>query len=401
MKLFDERQNCCGCTACAQICPRGAISLLPDSEGFLYPVVDSAVCIHCGLCRRVCAFQRDQNSKNANVSSNLLKIFAVKHRNIAIRGESQSGGLFTLLSDPILARGGVIYGAGFRPDWSVCHQRAETMGARDALRGSKYVQSQLDNTFQDVRADLLQKREVLFSGTPCQIAGLRSFLMMSQVDMSRLLLCDLVCHGVPSPMVWRDYLAWREQKMGKKIKRAVFRDSKRFGWHSGMGTILFADDQLEETNIFSHLFYQRLIHRPACHACPHATPQRVSDVTMADFWGIERAHPDFVDNIGVSLALIHSDKGLQALSAAAERMEIIESDIESCRQSMLSKPSSQNPRSRQFWLDYQRGNFELIHRKYFIPHQWRMFVGKIVKRFPMSIHIKQRFLERKMLSGEK
>ena len=391
MKLFDERQNCCGCTACAQICPRGAISLLPDSEGFLYPVVDSAVCIHCGLCRRVCAFQRDQNSKNANVSSNLLKIFAVKHRNIAIRGESQSGGLFTLLSDPILARGGVIYGAGFRPDWSVCHQRAETMGARDALRGSKYVQSQLDNTFQNVRADLLQKREVLFSGTPCQIAGLRSFLMMSQVDMSRLLLCDLVCHGVPSPMVWRDYLAWREQKMRKKIKRAVFRDSKRFGWHSHVETLSFDDGSILSDTFYATLFYQHVMLRPSCHGCAYTMPQRCADVTMADFWGIERAHPDFADNIGVSLALIHSDKGLQALSAAAERMEIIESDIESCRQPQLSFPAVVSPRRAQFWADYHQQGFQTASQKYVAKTLIRSRLNALVRRSETLSRLVQAF----------
>lgn len=394
MKIFEARQNCCGCTACVQICPRGALSLWPDSEGFLYPVVDRSACVDCGLCRRVCAFQRDQKAKNSpenDSTINPLKVLAVKHRNIAIRSQSQSGGLFTLLSDPILSRGGVVYGAGFCPDWIVCHQRAETIEARDALRGSKYVQSDLGNTFQSVRDDLLQKREVLFSGTPCQIAALRSFLMMGKIDIKRLLLCDLVCHGVPSPMIWRDYLAWREQKTGQKIKNVVFRDSKRFGWHSGMGTILFANGLLEETGVFSHLFYGRLIHRLSCYACPYATPRRVSDVTMADYWGIERAHPDFSDNIGVSLALIHSDKGSQALSEASERMEVVESDIESCRQTQLRRPAAPSPHRAEFWANYTQKGFQDASKRYVAKTLARSRLNALVRRSETLSRLVQAF----------
>ena len=383
MKLFDERQNCCGCTACVQTCPRGAISLKTDREGFLYPDVDADKCVDCGLCRKVCAFQRDQRSKNSsekNFAADPLKILAVKHRNVAIRSESQSGGLFTLLSDPILERGGVVYGAGFRPDFSVAHQRAETREARDLLRGSKYVQSDLGNVFQSVRNDLRDGREVLFSGTPCQAAGLRSFLEVSKTDMSRLLLCDLVCHGTPSPMVWRDYLAWCEKRAGQKIKSVCFRDSQRFGWHSHVETLVFEGGNIHSDRIYTTLFYQHVMHRPSCHACPYETPRRSSDVTMGDFWGIERSHPDFADNIGVSLALVHSEKGLQAMASAAERMEIVESNFDECSQPTLCEPVKAALRRKYFWNDFKKVEFNFMFQKYIIPISIQEQIYKISKQ---------------------
>ncbi len=386
MKLFAERQNCCGCTACVQTCPRGAISLSTDSEGFAYPVVDERQCVDCGLCREVCAFQRDQRGKNSpekNSAADPLKILAVKHRNVAIRSESQSGGLFTLLSDPILERGGVIYGAGFRADFSVTHQRAETRAARDLLRGSKYVQSDLGNVFQNVRDDLRQGREVLFSGTPCQVAGLRSFLMMSKSDMRRLLLCDLVCHGTPSPMVWRDYLAWCEKRAGQKITSACFRDSRRFGWHSHVETLVFENGKIHSDKIYTTLFYQRLMHRPSCHACPYATPRRASDVTMGDFWGIERSHPDFADNIGISLALVHSEKGMQAMAAAAERMEIVESKVDECSQPTLCEAVKPSKRRNLFWQDYKKNKIDFVIIKFGILfleiNKFKTLMSRILK----------------------
>lgn len=352
MRLFDERPNCCGCSACVQICPHGAITMRADDEGFAYPTVEAARCVGCGLCQRVCAFQRDQRARREEANGaemQLPRFFAVKHRNVAIRSESQSGGLFTLLSDPVLARGGVVYGAGFRPDFSVCHQRAGTREERDALRGSKYVQSDMGDTFRAVRQDLADGREVLFSGTPCQAAGLRSFLALSATDTSRLLICDLVCHGTPSPMVWRDYLAWCERRAGQAIASVCFRDSRRFGWHSGTGSIVFENGEFAKTSVFSYLFYGRFIHRPSCHRCPYTSPDRESDVTMADYWGIERSHPEFDDNIGVSLAIVHSDKGMRAFGEASNRMEFIETNFDECRQPMLCKPSVPSKQREAFW----------------------------------------------------
>ncbi|MDR0965159.1 MAG: Coenzyme F420 hydrogenase/dehydrogenase, beta subunit C-terminal domain [Myxococcales bacterium] len=361
---FDDRADCCGCTACVHACPRDALAMRPDAEGFAYPVTDASRCIDCGLCRRICAFQNDRSFRSNGPMGDLPRVLAVKHRNVAIRSQSQSGGLFTLLSDPVLAAGGVVYGAGFREDFSVAHQRATTREARDELRGSKYVQSDLGRIFRDVRCDLEAGRLVLFSGTPCQVAALDRALTVAKVDRSHLLLCDLVCHGTPSPRLWRDYLTWMARREGSAIVRACFRDSQRFGWHTGLGTLAFANGHTAVTDLFAQFFLKDLVLRPSCHVCPYATLTRVSDITMGDFWGIERAHPDFGDNIGVSLALIHSDKGRQAIEAASARMECVESCAEKAMQPNLRAPSKPSPRREQFWSDYERRGFDFVLMKY-------------------------------------
>lgn len=388
MKLFDRGHDCCGCTACAQICPRGAIAMQADGEGFAYPIVDDERCVGCGLCQKVCAFQGDRRAGCPPAESSAdgpLTILAVKHRNVAIRCQSQSGGLFTLLSDPVLARGGAIYGAGFRPDFSVCHQRAQTREVRDALRGSKYVQSEMGDTFRAVRQDLADGREVLFSGTPCQIAGLRAYLALQEVDRSRLVLCDLVCHGTPSPMVWRDYLAWCERQSGQRIAKVCFRDSLRFGWHSHIETIIFQNGEIHSDEIFATLFYQHLVLRPSCHVCPYVSPRRCSDVTMGDFWGIERTHPEFADNIGVSLAIVHTEKGKQAMAEVSGKMDVVQSDLAACWQPNLCAPTKIPSDRSRFWKNYQTKkenifksySFEVQKKRY--RHSLRRLVRDLMR----------------------
>ena len=265
-KLTVPRDSCSGCSACAAICPKGAIAMKPDDEGFLCPVIDEEKCVRCGLCLKVCAFKENQaqrsecteRAEGSSESEKFPQAFAVKHANAHIRENSQSGGLFTLISDPILERGGVVYGAGFREDLSVCHKRAVTKEERDALRGSKYVQSDMGDAFRSVREDLRSGMDVLFSGTPCQCAGLRHFLELTHTDTARLILADLICHGTPSPLVWREYLKWQEARNGQKIVRASFRDKRRFGWHASMETLTFANGTSHSDNLYATIFYMRV-----------------------------------------------------------------------------------------------------------------------------------------------
>ena len=192
-----DKHKCCGCAACVQVCPKQCISFNEDEQGFRYPSVDNVVCVNCGLCERVCPVLNQDESKQP------LQVYAAKNPNEKIRLMSSSGGIFTMLAESIIDQGGVVFGARFDEKWEVEHAYTETKDGLEPFRGSKYVQSRIGNTYQQVKEFLLSGREVLFTGTPCQIAGLKRFLRR---DYENLLTVDVVCHGVPSPLVWRTYL---------------------------------------------------------------------------------------------------------------------------------------------------------------------------------------------------
>lgn len=220
-----NKSQCCGCTACASICPHNAISMEPDVLGFLYPIVDEQKCTNCGLCEKVCAF-----NEHYDTSLNLSQpdAYAARHKNMQEVETSRSGAAFIAISDWILKKDGVIYGVGYTDHFRVVHKRATTREERDEFKGSKYVQSDLRGIFQQVKADLKSGRIVLFSGTPCQTSGLASYI--GNKLRENLYLVDIVCHGVPGPFVWRDYIAYLEKKHGDRICWVNFRDKQKFGW---------------------------------------------------------------------------------------------------------------------------------------------------------------------------
>lgn len=225
MIKIDNPADCCGCTACASVCVHNAITMQPDALGFLYPHVDSTKCVECGLCEKVCSFNDNEDSLTNRVNP---QAWAARHRNINEVMKSRSGAAFVAISDYILEQGGVVYGAGYKDHFRVAHKRATTKEERDEFRGSKYVQSDLSGVFQMVKEDLRNGLMVLFSGTPCQTAGLNSFI--SRKLRENLVLVDIVCHGVPSPFIWRDYIAYLEKRSGRKISVVNFRDKEIYGW---------------------------------------------------------------------------------------------------------------------------------------------------------------------------
>ena len=229
-----DPKECCGCTACASICGHNAITMTPDPLGFLYPKVDVDKCVECGMCEKVCQF-----NENYDRSLNLDQpsAYAARHKDIDEVMKSRSGAAFVAISDYILEQGGVVYGAGYKDHFRVAHKRATTKEERDEFRGSKYVQSDLTGVFRSVKEDLKNGLTVLFSGTPCQTAGLNSFV--GKRLREKLVLIDIVCHGVPGPYVWREYLAYLEKKHGAKICRVDFRDKRKFGWKAHNETVKF------------------------------------------------------------------------------------------------------------------------------------------------------------------
>ncbi|MEY8611970.1 Coenzyme F420 hydrogenase/dehydrogenase, beta subunit C-terminal domain [Parabacteroides segnis] len=343
MIKIDSKEKCCGCWACVQRCPKHCITMVEDDEGFLYPKVDSSLCIDCSLCEKVCPVINQGEPRIPDV------VYAAKNLNEEIRMASSSGGIFTLLAEEVIAKGGVVFGARFNEEWDVVHDYTETIEGLSAFRGSKYVQSRVGKCYSQVEEFLEKGRKVLFSGTPCQIAGLKKFLRKEYED---LFMVDFICHGVPSPGVWRLYLKEIQEKVSHKspdsssffggrkvfIKNIFFRD-KQFGWkkfssvfhflvaeNEGMSkeSILFSETL--NKNIFLRGFLMDLYLRPSCYLCPSKSLKSGSDITIGDYWGIALILPDFDDDKGVSAVVANSGKGKYLLKSL--KMEYRETSYE-------------------------------------------------------------------------
>lgn len=360
MIKIDTPQNCCGCTACASICPKQAITMQPDALGFLYPIVDAGRCTNCGLCEKVCAFNENYD-KNTD---GILDVYAVRHKKIEEIEKSRSGAMFIAITDYILENGGVVYGAGYCDHFHVVHKRAATVAERDEFRGSKYVQSDLGNTFTQVATDLKNGLLVCFSGTPCQTAGLHSFLKTKKTNTEKLLLVDIVCHGTPSPYIWRDYLAYIEKRHKGKATTISFREKDVLGWASHKESFTINNKKII-TNTYTDLFYKHIMFRHSCGTCHFANTQRPSDITIADFWGWEKVNPQFnKDNKGVSLVLVNSKKGLFLFKKTASHITSIKTELELALQPNLCHPSEISPSRIEFENNYARKGFIYVAKKY-------------------------------------
>lgn len=288
------------------------------------------------------------------------KYFIAKHKNEKIRLLSRSGGVFTALSDEWLKRNGVIYGCVMDENLYIRHVRAETEGERNRMRGSKYVQSDLGNSFVLIKRDLDDNRWVLFSGTSCQVAGLRAFLGK---DYQKLLCVDIVCHGVPSPKVWQDYLNYWRQKRKKQIISVDFRNKEKYGWASHIETIKFTERNID-SRIYTELFYQHRILRPSCYKCPHKSLNHPGDITIADAWGVHEANPEVDDNKGVSLLLINTSKGREVMHYVKGACNIESVDIKKYMQEPLMRAFDKPDDRDAFWKEYSNSSFDKIAKKY-------------------------------------
>lgn len=361
MDLFNKKNECCGCTACLNICSKKAIFMKEDEEGFKYPQIKSALCINCGMCKKICPL----NNKRVLNATHQPKVYGAKIKDFSVRSESTSGGVFSALSGNIIKKGGTVYGAAFDNNMNVTHMRAENILECGKFRGSKYVQSSLSRLFVQIEKDLKNNLFVLFSGTPCQCDGLSHYLDFKKTNCERLVLCDIVCHGVPSPKIWRDYIKSIEQK--GKITNYKFRD-KNSGWH-GANIRVDYDDGSNEINTltvksFTTLYFAHYITRPSCEKCLYTNFDRCSDITIGDFWGIEKVNPEFDDNKGVSLVLLNTLKGEMIFSEIKDNLDYFESNTNDCIQEQLRKPPKTARRRKAFWSNYSSHGFNYIAKKY-------------------------------------
>lgn len=361
MELVKEKGQCCGCRTCEYVCPKSAITMETDSQGFWYPTIDSEKCIDCGLCLKKCAFQSGYKKR---MEFEPAYGYAARHKDMDILMKSRSGGAFTAITDHILSEGGVIYGAGYdekKGFFKVVHKRAETEEQRNEFRGSKYVQSDLGDVFLQVKKDLKNGRKVLFSGTGCQVGALHTFLGR---EYENLLTLDIVCHGVPSPKIWEDFLKMREKEKGGKITGVDFRDKVRFGWE-GHRESIWVDEKRYSSKLYTKIFHLATDYRPSCFQCVYTNRNRVGDITIADFWGHEKAVPGFnEDNKGVSLVLVNTQKGYDMWNIASKDMDVIDCTGYPYRHMNMKRPTKKPDNYDEFWQDYEENGFAFIMKKY-------------------------------------
>lgn len=340
INLFETKEQCCACGACLNACPTNAIAMHADARGFLYPQINHELCVQCGKCKRVCNYQQNNNSPATQV------VYASMLRDASTLKRSSSGGAFAAVAKNVLNSGGVVFGCAMSykkgklyPE----HIMIDQLQDLHRLQGSKYVQSNIGESYQLVKEQLIKGKIVLFTGTPCQVDGLLGFLGEKHTN---LLTIDLICHGVPSTQFFQDYIAFLEHKTKRRIIEYDFRN-KENGWGSycykmkseNIGLKTVEKLYYARRSSYFWLFLKGASHRPNCYQCKYASAQRVGDLTIGDFWGIDKEHPDYVDqsdepldiNQGVSCILVNSENGRLYLEKSGDSLILRESSVEKVR----------------------------------------------------------------------
>ena len=357
---IQEKSKCCGCSACKNICSKNCISMVSDNEGFLYPKIDTLKCISCNLCEKVCSILNNSTITDKRTA------YACYNSDETIRLQSSSGGIFTLLAEKILSQGGVVFGASFDENFNVVHTKAETIAELSKFRGSKYVQSDINTTYKQAELFLKKGIKVLFSGTPCQINGLSNYL---RKEYDNLLLIDFICHGTPSPLIWNNYVKNKEKDFQSTPQKISFRD-KNYGWKKFSISFSFKNDTkyLKDLNedIFMKGFLSDLYLRPSCYTCNARGEHRTSDITLADFWGIQNILPELDDDKGTSLVITNTLKGTEIFKSIQDNMIYQTVDLD---QAIKYNPSylksvTPNKYREKFFNEYNLVPFDVLIQKY-------------------------------------
>lgn len=361
IKLADKNL-CSGCHACYNICPQNCITMDADDEGFLYPDIEQEKCVSCGRCKTVCPVLREYNGHKRG------QAYACINKNDEIRMNSSSGGIFTLIAEYVTEQGGIVFGASFDSELNVHHIEVKNKDGLYKLRGSKYLQSRIGNTYAVAESYLKQGRIVLFSGTPCQISGLKAYLGK---EYDNLIMQDIICHGVPSPMVWQKYLAYQEEIYDCPIDRKsnpAFRQ-KDEGWKIYNVSFKFINDAVykksSDKDLYIKAFLSNICLRPSCYNCNSKFLERESDITLADFWGVENVVPDMFDDKGTSLVFVNSPKGRKIFEKISKDMLYKEVDIDNAvmYNSSAFKSCSMPLKRKTFMQNITSENFgEYVHR---------------------------------------
>lgn len=378
MISIQKKARCCGCRSCEQACPYNCIEMQSDEEGFLYPKVNQEKCIGCNLCNKACPIEQVLLNKSTE-SEGTPSVFGGWYKDEEIRRESSSGGAFTLFAEEIIKNGGRVFGCTLDSDMKAVHVGVDNIDDLSALRGSKYVQSDIAETYVEVKDALKMGRQVLFVGTPCQAAGLYSFIGDNHDE--NLYIVDFICHGVPSPKVFADYVKAEERKKGSKLVAYRFRNKDK-GWSQTglqLGTLL---EYADGTSIrrypafkdkYMNAFLDDVCLRPSCYECSFKSiPKDYADFTIADFWGVDKILDGLNDKKGTSLILVNTDHGMSLWNKVKEAFEYKEVVYEDAvkRNPPLVKSATLLPRREKFYADYQSKGYEYVEKKYMSAIIW-------------------------------
>ena len=366
MIQITDKSKCCGCNACGDVCPKDAITFKTDIEGFWYPEVNMERCIDCGLCEKVCP-ELHINELKKNDYEQPVTIAAI-NKNMKVRWDSTSGGAFSALADAMYAQGGYVSGAVYNEDFSVSNFISDNPADLAKLRSSKYLQSNAEGLYKRIR-DLLRKGEkVLACGTPCQMAALRSFL---HKDYDNLIIVDFICRGVNSPKVYRKYLDSLERRYGGKVVY-VKAKNKELGWRNLTRKVVFDNGKVyygvRMDDDFRRGYHTNVFCRPSCYVCQYKGFPRMADITIADYWGIEKVDKNLDNNIGTSMILLNSKKGEAYFDLVKDKLEWEYTKFESILPGNIALRKPIEPAKinrKQFFEDLDKGTFDDVVRKYF------------------------------------
>ncbi len=352
--------NCVGCGACKSVCKLDAVSLSKNNGGFIKSYINNSKCVDCGMCTKVCPVI------NVPQKSSPEKVYAFKAED-RIRKKSTSGGAAAALAEAVINNGGSVYGACLGKNYTLKHIRINRVEDIPLIQGTKYIQSDMTDVFDNIKTDLEDGHPVLFTGTPCQVASVKKYTELNKLDTQKLYLCDIICHGVPSPRAFKDYINWLKNTEKASMGKYYFRN-KDISWRGDSSALQTSSSEIKRNknvSAFMNLYYSNNITCDACFDCKFTSQDRVSDLTVSDFWGIEKDNPEFEDKLGVSMVMVNTEKGRALFNTL--NGEKAEANIENAKQPQLKNPTVKPEGYEAFWKEYQAKDIDYILKKYAIP----------------------------------
>ncbi|MBO5179562.1 MAG: Coenzyme F420 hydrogenase/dehydrogenase, beta subunit C-terminal domain [Clostridia bacterium] len=358
MKNIIESNKCTGCTACFNICPNNAISILQNEEGFYMPQIDEEKCVNCGLCTKICPVLNTKKNESKN------KCFVAFNKDVEARKKSSSGGIFDVLAKNVINSNGIVIGAAFDEKVHLIHKAVSDIRSIEELRGSKYLQSELNDIFKYVKENV-EERQILFVGTPCQVAGLKAFL---KKDYNNLICVDVICHGTPSPKMFEAYVNEIEKNNNDKLIKYDFRD-KSTGWETYSNTAIFKNkkcSELQKNNNYMKLFLSDIALKESCYDCNFKLGNKYSDITLGDFWGVSKFYPEMHNRDGVSAIIINTDKGAEMFENIKNELDYKECKLEEivAGNPSLAKSAGYPEKRKEFFTDLKQLSFDELSQKY-------------------------------------
>jgi coenzyme F420-reducing hydrogenase beta subunit len=381
---YADKQSCSGCTACKSICPKQAIVMYPDQDGFLYPTVDFDLCKRCGLCQEVCPIETPISDDKP------LATYAAVHRDSTVLEMSSSGGAFSAIAETVLSNNGVVFGCTLDEDMKAVHVAVESVYEIRKLQGSKYVQSDVGLTFLQVKEYLEQGRQVLYTGTPCQIAGLKAFLCR---DYANLLTVDLVCHGVASPSFFEGYIEWLGNRLRGRILDFRFRDKSKKGWGC-FGSVTYEKGSkilnkviIPRFNYYYYYYLKAALYRDCCYTCKYACDGRQGDLTIGDYWGIDKAHPEVDVSRGVSVLLVNSEKGMRLIGELEKHLLLIDSSFDkACAANVnLVRASTKTDIRDEVLQVFRENGFKAVAEQYYRANRLDIAIYRLKCAIPAPL----------------